>query len=362
MPWSHRRRHPPRAIEVFYAYAHRDEPLRTELDKHLSLLRRQGVIADWHDRRITAGTEWVGAIDAHLQRAQIILLLVSADFLASNYCYDVELQHAMARHAVGEARVIPIILRAVDWQGAPFGRLQALPQDGRPITSWPNQDEAFLDVASGIRALVEEIAPTLRRPTGRRVRRRWVFRPSGTSPICATPQFTGREDLVAALHGARTEATPVVLAQVLRGLGGIGKTQLALEYAYRYSGAYRLVWWVRAEEPATLAADYAALAEPLQLLERAASEQTEAIAAVRRWLERQDGWLLILDNAPSPSAVHAYLPRSTHGHVIITSRHFGWGGTARSLTVPVLPRDEAVQLFVSRHPTSRSSNGGCAGG
>jgi tetratricopeptide (TPR) repeat protein len=164
-------------------------------------------------------------------------------------------------------------------------------------------------------------------------------------PYLRNPHFTGREDFLAALQVARTDATPVVLTQVLRGLGGIGKTQLALEYAYRYAGAYRLVWWVRAEEPATLAADYAALAESIQLPEHAASDQTETVAAVRRWLERHDAWLLILDNAPAPSAVHAYLPRSTRGHVIITSRHFGWGGTARSLTVPVLPRDEAVQLL-----------------
>ena len=336
---------PPRAIEVFYSYAHRDEPLRTELDKHLSLLERQGVIAGWHDRRITAGTEWAGAIDAHLQRAQIILLLVSADFLASDYCYDVELQRAMARHEAGEARVIPIILRAVDWQRAPFGKLQALPQDGRPITSWPNQDEAFLDVARGIRAVAEEIAPPLAAPPG--VPGAPPVGPPAiwNVPYPRNPHFTGREDLLAALQVTRTDATPVVLTQVLRGLGGVGKTQLALEYAYRYGGAYRLVWWVRAEDPATLASDYAALAEPLQLPEHAASDQTETIAAVRRWLERQDGWLLILDNAPAPSAVHPYLPRSTRGHVIITSRHFGWGGTARSLTVPVLPRDEAVQLL-----------------
>jgi hypothetical protein len=124
---------PPRAIEVFYAYAHREEALRMELDKHLTLLRRQGVIADWYDRRITAGTEWAGAIDAHLQRA-------------------------MARHEAGEARVIPIILRPVDWQSASFGKLQALPKDGRPVTSWPNQDEAWLDVARGIRAVAEELA------------------------------------------------------------------------------------------------------------------------------------------------------------------------------------------------------------
>jgi hypothetical protein len=93
---------------VFFSYAHRDEALRNELANYLRLLERQGIIAGWHDRRITAGTEWAGAIDAHLQRAQIILLLVSAAFLASDYCYDVELQLAMARHEAGEARVIPI--------------------------------------------------------------------------------------------------------------------------------------------------------------------------------------------------------------------------------------------------------------
>jgi TIR domain len=148
---------PPGSIEVFYSYAHKDEPLRDELEKHLSLLKRQGAIAGWHDRRISAGTEWAGAIDAHLQRAHIILLLISADFLASDYCYGVEVQHAMARHDAGQARVIPVILRPVDWHTASFGRLQALPRDGRPVTRWPDRDEAFLDVAHGLRAVAEEL-------------------------------------------------------------------------------------------------------------------------------------------------------------------------------------------------------------
>jgi tetratricopeptide (TPR) repeat protein len=201
-------------------------------------------------------------------------------------------------------------------------------------------------VARGLRAVAEELSrPPLATPPGAQ-----GAPPVGPPaiwnvPYLRNPLFTGREDLLAALHGARTDAQPRVLTQALRGLGGVGKTQLALEYAYRYGGTYRLVWWVRAEDPTTLASDYAALAEPLQLPQRAASDQTETIAAVRQWLEPRDGWLLILDNAPAPTAVQPYLPRSTRGHVIITSRHFGWGGTARSLTVPMLPRDEAVQLL-----------------
>jgi Tfp pilus assembly protein PilF len=165
-------------------------------------------------------------------------------------------------------------------------------------------------------------------------------------PYPRNPHFIGRADLLETLHGSETDAQPVVLTQVLRGLGGIGKTQLALEYAYRYGGRYRLVWWVRAEEPVTLAADYAALAAPLHLPQHAAQEQRETIAAVRQWLEHQESWLLILDNAPKPAAIQAYLPRTTHGHLIITSRHFGWGGTARALTVPVLPREEAIMLLM----------------
>ena len=149
---------PGRPIAVFFSYAHEDEILRDELAKHLRLLERQHIIAGWHDRLITGGTEWAGAIDDHLRTADIILLLVSADFLASDYCYDVEVGCAMDRHKALEARIVPIILREVDWHSAPFGTLQALPKDGRAVTSWPNQDEAFSDIARGIRSVAEERA------------------------------------------------------------------------------------------------------------------------------------------------------------------------------------------------------------
>src|SRR4029079_7029762 len=105
----------PGSIEVFLSYAREDEPLLGELVKHLGLLKRQGVIRDWHDREMTAGTEWKGQIDRHLDTAGVILLLVSADFIASDYCWDVEVKRALERHDRGEARVIPVILRHVDW-------------------------------------------------------------------------------------------------------------------------------------------------------------------------------------------------------------------------------------------------------
>src|SRR5215469_1143805 len=145
--------------EVFFSYAHNDEDLRNELANHLSLLKRQSVIREWHDRQITAGEEWAGEISSHLQSAEIILLLVSSDFLASDYCYDIEMQRALERHEAGDARVIPIILRPVDWHDAPFGKLQALPTDGKPVDSrnWYSKDEAFYDVTQGIRRVIEEL-------------------------------------------------------------------------------------------------------------------------------------------------------------------------------------------------------------
>jgi len=149
---------PGKAIEVFFSYSHKDEELRDQLSNHLSTLKRKQFITAWHDRRIGAGTEWASEIDERLDAADIILLLISSDFLASDYCYDVEVKRAMERHDAGEARVIPVILRPVDWKGAPFGKLQALPRDARPVTEWPNRDQAFLDIAQGIRAAAEELA------------------------------------------------------------------------------------------------------------------------------------------------------------------------------------------------------------
>ncbi|MEA5447894.1 toll/interleukin-1 receptor domain-containing protein [Leptolyngbya sp. CCNP1308] len=141
-------------LEVFFSYSHRDEDLRDELEKHLSNLKHQGFISAWHDRRIDAGLDWAQITDERLAAADVILLLISADFLSSDYCYGIEMKKALERHQLGDALVIPVILRPVDWHGAPFGEFQPLPKTGKAITTWKNQDEAFLDVAQSIRQTV----------------------------------------------------------------------------------------------------------------------------------------------------------------------------------------------------------------
>lgn len=149
---------PTRGIKIFFSYAHKDEALRDELERQLSMLRRQGFITSWHDRKIGAGEEWAGKIDEHLNTAHLILLLVSADFIASHYCYDIEMERALERHRSGEACVIPIILRpTADWEMTAFGNLHPLPANGKPVTKWSNRDEAFKNVALGIRKAIEKL-------------------------------------------------------------------------------------------------------------------------------------------------------------------------------------------------------------
>lgn len=147
------------AVKIFFCYAHEDEELLKKLKAHLKPLQREGLIDVWYDREIRAGTEWEQVIKEQLNTAQIILLLVSPDFMASDYVNDVELKRALERHERGEAKVIPVILRPAYWQGAPFGKLQALPTDAKPVvgSSWRYRDEAFYNVEEGIRKVVRQL-------------------------------------------------------------------------------------------------------------------------------------------------------------------------------------------------------------
>jgi formylglycine-generating enzyme required for sulfatase activity len=146
-----------RPLRLFISYAHKDNLSRQELETHLSLLKKQGLVKIWSDQAIEPGQEWEQSIHDGLEAAEIILLLISPDFLASEYIYDKELKRAMERHNTGEARVIPAFLRACDWKGASFGKLQGVPDDATPISQWKDRDEAFTRVAQAIRRAVEAL-------------------------------------------------------------------------------------------------------------------------------------------------------------------------------------------------------------
>jgi len=147
------------SVEIFLCYAREDEALWQGLAKQLRGLQRQGLIDVWYDRKIAPGSDWEHEIGSHLNTADIILLLVSSDFIDSDYCYGIEMKRAIERHERGEAHVIPIILRHVYWERTPFGKLQALPKDAKPATdpSWHTLDIAFYDIAEGIREAAEAL-------------------------------------------------------------------------------------------------------------------------------------------------------------------------------------------------------------
>lgn len=146
-----------KALSLFISYSHADEGVKTELLKHLEPLKKLHLVETWHDRKLKPGEEWENVISKELEKADIILLLVSIDFINSKYCYDIELDKALERHEQKTAVVIPIIVRNCLWQFTPFAKIQALPKDAKAISSWPDKDEAMTHVVDGIRLIAEQI-------------------------------------------------------------------------------------------------------------------------------------------------------------------------------------------------------------
>ncbi|BCL80468.1 TIR domain-containing protein [Ktedonobacteria bacterium brp13] len=144
-------------LTLYYIYAREDALLQSQLEKHLSLLQRWDLISNWYSREIVAGTKWDTQFDMHLEEASIILLLISSDFLASDYSYNTEIQRTLERHRQGKARVVPIILRPCDWRATPFAYLQPLPRNARAVTTWDSLDAAFADITRSIRLICREL-------------------------------------------------------------------------------------------------------------------------------------------------------------------------------------------------------------
>jgi hypothetical protein len=170
-------------IEIFFSYAHEDEDLMDAVRRQLIIFDRRGLIRKWHDRKIPPGDAWRRSIDSRIRRARIVLLFLSPYFIESDYCYEIEMMVALKRHHLGEAVVIPVVLRPCAWQETPLAFLQALPKDGRAVTTWRDRDQVCLAIANEIMKVVDQLKGSSKRL---KQGRRKLARQAGTKAIRAS--------------------------------------------------------------------------------------------------------------------------------------------------------------------------------
>ena len=293
------------------------------------------------------GSNFVLEMQRAATEAERTIAVLSPDYLSALFTHP-EWAAAFAQDPRGEkGTLLPVRVRECELKGL-------LPQIIYIDLVGLEEVSAWEELLDGVRR--ERAKPTAPPGFPGAVRRSVLQEPRfpGALPwvwnvlLLRNPNFTGRESLLAELRAALTSGQPAALTQAIAGLGGVGKTQLAVEYAYRHAAEYDVVWWVRAEEPATLAADYAGLSGPLDLPQKDEPDQRVVVEAVRRWLGQNAGWVLVFDNVPGPAEVRGYLPQGATGHVLVTSRNPSWRGVASPLSVQVLERAESVDFLLKR--------------
>lgn len=325
----------PGSVNVLLLFADEDKAWYTILLKHLSGLVSGGRITLWDTHQILPGTDRVAALEERIETASVILLLVSAALLASS---DREIEQALQREILGKVLTIPILLHPVDWQSSRLAHLQPLPRSGVPITMQPNQEAAFVEVVAGIRkALPETLHRAMDRPSP-------AFPRIWNIPYTRNPVFTGRDELLKQLAiGLKTGQ-----AQAISGLAGIGKTQVAIQYAYHYGHEYEYVFWLKAATYDLLVSDFVIIADLIQLAERNEQDQKTIIEAVKRWLIRESKWLLIFDNVDDIERASSLLPARSHGHVLLTTQAQALSKIARKVAVDVMTPEEGALFLLRR--------------
>jgi tetratricopeptide (TPR) repeat protein len=323
--------------QVFISYSHHDEKWQEMLRNTLSPMVRNGAIKLWDDTAIRGGDKWKEKIDEALKSTKVAVLLVTPDFLNSDFITAYELPEILKAATEG-VTIMWIAVRYTLFQETVLAPYQAVNNPKTPLASLTEHevDKELVRICERIKAAV-------------------IGQPFSESPVTvASPQilnipyvrnlnFTGRHELLNQLNSTASGSLSAIT-----GMAGVGKTQLAIEYTYRNRDKYRVVWWLRAEESASLALDYASLAERLALPEKDATEQPHKVEAVKRWLEQNSQWLLIFDNAKDNSLIRSYLPQGHNGHVLITSRNPSWGNVARPITVPLLAQSESIKFLLQR--------------
>jgi tetratricopeptide (TPR) repeat protein len=301
------------------------------------------VIQAWDFR---PGSNFVLEMDKAAKGTERTIAVLSEDYMKAEFTHP-EWAAAFAKDPRGDKRaLVPVLVRKCEAEGL----LNQIVQIRLVDLEEQAAKEALL---AGVRPEgVLDKAPLFPGPKPRTVVKqpRYPGSPPSTwnVPHPHNPNFTGRKELLERLQEALMSGQSAALTQAIYGMGGVGKTQLATEYAYRHRGEYDVVWWVRAEEAATLAADYAGLAGELWPDTKDVTDQEALVEEVRRWLEHERDWLLIFDNANKQEDLAGYLPGMANGHVIITSRDPNWVDAANTIGVEVFELAEAVEFLLKR--------------
>ncbi|MDQ2715417.1 MAG: FxSxx-COOH system tetratricopeptide repeat protein [Chloroflexota bacterium] len=343
---------PPRPFHLFLSFASEDRAYRDALDKQLTVLQRLRLIDDWHRQEIAPGDDWQKVMAERLDQADIILLFITPDYLTSNYCYHVQMPHAMKKHEAGEARVIPIYLRPIALYDPhldlPFTKLRRLPKNGDLAVSElknKNRDSALAEIVAGIKEAIDDftakssdqVLSSPRDPASHP----WHV------PYQHNPFFMGRDDILHSLHETlASERENGIETLALSGLGGCGKTQIALEYAYRYRDEYHAILWIQGDSAEDLRAGFIGLATLLNLPEQKDADQENVIAALKRYLSQTSRWLIIIDNLETFEILADLLPTQGRGAILATTRRQATGVYATLHRVEMLtPANGALFLL-----------------
>jgi tetratricopeptide (TPR) repeat protein len=325
--------------KIYISYADEDIHFLEGLKGQLRSLELEGLVHCYTRYESSPGSEWRKEAQRNLYTADIILLLVSPSFSDSEPWE--EATAAMALHNSAKAHVIPIIVRPVLWENSIFGKLASLPR-GEPVSMWKNQENAFFDVVKEIK---ETVVHKLR--STQQVSSTDKPLPIGNVPYWRNPFFTDREEILATLHSTFTSPSPLKI-QALSGLAGVGKTQIAVEYAYRYMNNYQAVLWARADSPEILQSSFVELSEVLDLPEKNNDGQLSIIKAVKRWLQQNTQWLLVVDNLEDIDLLRNMIPSPHTGHILATTHSSRTGHIAHRIDVEPLQTDDGALLLLRR--------------
>src|SRR5579875_94245 len=337
-----------RTVRIFYSYAttaSRDKFLLKKIREHLSLSRRQGLIDDSYDseKAIKSIVERPDDIPS-LNEVDIIVLLVSPAYFDSDRCFHIEMQRALEREKAGEAHLIPVLLYPTEWQKSPLRSYAILPSGDRPVKrqSSTDTDNALEEVRQGILKVVEKLTGS-RLPSEKR-----VF--LNTIPYGHSRFFTDREDILSEIHTYFTSAqafqqTPVL---ALSGMLGCGKTQIAVEYAYRHKNEYQATLWLDASSQQSLKEAIVQWAEELSFLQQDRVDEQHLFSAFKRWLQQHERWLLILDGLRDLQLMNLIIPSQPSGHVLLTTYSRATGDLAYCVHVERMAPEESALFLLRR--------------